>query len=113
MIRNDTPSIAICDACGDEGETIETRNHKSGALTAAFLPEHWQTFRVDRELLHICGACVPANGDLFGDRRDAFDARLDHLGPAMLAPIAASLGLPDSIAARWCAAWKEQQRKVA
>lgn len=112
MIRNSTPAVAVCDSCGDEAEAIEVRKPRTGVLSAAYLPEHWLRIGAGRDELHLCGDCVSTPGGPFGDRREAFDARLDHHGPAMLAPIAASLGLPDSIAALWCAEWQKQQRSV-
>jgi hypothetical protein len=109
MIRAGDPAVAICDSCGEEAEAVETRNRKTGALTAAFLPKGWKLDRVEGEVIHRCGACVAAAEKPFEDRREAFDARLDQLGTSLLADIALSLGVPIALARRWAGEWRLAQ----
>ena len=113
MILNGHPSKAICDGCGAEGEPFEARNRKTGALTAAFLPRGWKYDRIDGEDVHRCAGCVASDAEAFGDRREAFEARLENFGIGMVADIAASLGVPAGIGRRWAAEWDSTQRKVA
>lgn len=109
MIRRGDPAIAVCDSCGDEAEAVETRNPRTGALTAAFLPEGWQLDRIDGDHVHRCTLCVEASVKPFEDRRDAFDARLDQLGAGLTADIAASLGVPIALGRRWAGEWRSRQ----
>ena len=113
MIRASVPAVAVCDGCGDEGEPFEARNLRTGALTAAYLPVGWKYDRVDGEDVHRCGLCAAGAVDPFGERREAFEARLDHLGTGLVADIAHSLGVPIGIGRRWAAEWEQQQRRVA
>lgn len=114
-------AMAECDSCGDRAEAIEVRKPKTGALSAAFLPEGWTLDRIPGslsgagapEIFHRCAACTAASAEPFADRREAFDARLDHHGTNLLPMIAASLSLPESLARRWAAEWEQQQRRVA
>lgn len=109
MIIAGDPSMAECDSCGDRAEAIEVRKPKTGALSAAFLPEGWTLDKIEREIFHRCPACSAASVQPFADRRDAFDARLDHHGTSLLPVIAAGLGLPESLARRWAAEWQADQ----
>lgn len=113
MILHGFPCIARCDGCGVEGETVEHRNSRSGTLSRADLPFGWQLVVVGREHRHVCPECQGADGEPYGDRREAFDARLDHHGTSLLPVIAESLGLPIEIARRWAAEWSAAQRRVA
>lgn len=113
MIRRGEPAVAVCDSCGEEADAVETRNQKTGALTAAFLPEGWKFDVVDGEHVHRCATCFAAAVAPFEDRREAFEARLDHLGKGLIVDIAESLGVPIGIGRRWAAEWENQQRKVA
>ncbi|KKC24885.1 hypothetical protein [Sphingomonas sp. SRS2] len=113
MIFHGFPCIARCDGCGAEGETIEHRNARSGALSRADLPIGWKLVPSGRDKLHVCPDCIGPDGEPFGDRREAFDARLDHHGTSLLPVIAESVGVPIEIARLWARAWETQQRKVA
>lgn len=82
MIISGEQAVAQCDGCGAEAEAYEARNPKTGALSAAFLPAGWKFNRVPDgvggvEDVHRCAACAEAAVDPFGDRREAFEARLD------------------------------------
>jgi len=100
------PTIAVCDGCGTEGEAYEARNPRTGTLTAAYLPRGWRFDRTAGEDVHRCAPCAAGAVDPFGERRAAFEARLDHLGPGLAADIAHSLGVPIGIGRRWAAAWQ-------
>ncbi|MCZ4340594.1 hypothetical protein O4H52_03175 [Sphingomonadaceae bacterium G21617-S1] len=102
-------AIAQCDSCGDRAEAIEERNRRTGALTAAFLPEGWQLDKVEGEPVHRCALCVAASEKPFEDRREAFEARLEQLGAALTVDIAASLGVPIALARRWAGEWRSVQ----
>lgn len=109
MIRPGNPAMAVCDDCGDEAEAHEERNRRTGTLTAGFLPKGWKVDRVEGEPVHRCPLCVASSEEPFGDRREAFEARLDQLGTALLADIALSLGLPFALAQRWAGEWRSAQ----
>lgn len=115
MIIAGNPAIAVCDGCGVEGEAYEARNPRTGTLTAAFLPKGWKLDRVEGEDVHRCADCAAGAVDPFGERREAFEARLDHLGPGLVTDISISLGVPVGIGRRWAAEWqaKQQQRRAA
>jgi len=116
MIIPGNPAIAVCDGCGIEGEAYEARNPKTGTLTAGFLPKDWKFDRVSDgagggEDVHRCGECAAGAVDPFGERREAFEARLDHLGPGLVTDISISLGIPVGIGRRWAAEWQAKQRE--
>lgn len=113
MIVIGTPTMAQCDGCGEEAEAEEARNPRTGTLSWAFLPMGWKLDRIEGEEVHRCGSCVEGAVDPFGDRRAAFEARMEHLGPGLTADIAVSLGVPIGIGRRWAAEYQAKQRSAA
>lgn len=113
MIINAIPAIAECDGCGARDEAIEERNRKTQALTWAALPKGWRLDRVEGEEVHRCGDCVAAAVEPFGDRREAFAARLEDLGMGLVADISVSVGVPIGIGRSWAAAWQSKERERA
>jgi hypothetical protein len=103
--------MAICDGCGASGEAEECRSPR-GTLSWAFLPLGWSLVGRDAPGVHLCGACVASSVEPFGDRREAFEARFEQLGPGLVADIAASLGLPGDIARRWAGEFREKQERM-
>lgn len=113
MIERGKISIAICDnGCGAEGETDDVRN-RHGGITQSHLPAGWKFLRIAGEDLHLCPSCVPVDGDLFADRREAFEARYADFGCGLLPEICISLGMPIAIGRQWAAEIDKQQRRVA
>ncbi len=101
--------IAQCDGCGAVDEAVETRNRRTGSLTAAFLPKGWKFDVLDGEHIHRCGLCFAVAVEPFADRRAAFEARLDHLGAGLTVDIAVSLGVPIGLGRRWAGEWRSRQ----
>lgn len=113
MIRRGEMAVAVCDGCGEEGEAYEARNPRTGTLSWGFLPSGWKYDRIEGEDVHRCAECAAGAVDPFGERREAFEARLEQLGGGLVADISMSLSIPDGIGRRWAAEWAAKTRRAA